>query len=251
MKTNRYKGSAYYQLKELGLTDPTPRYYVYFLIDPRNDTVFYIGKGCKSGGKERMLRHVKDVRKGKICNGINGKLFRRIKSLLDVGLEPAYEKPQENMVEIEALALEAAFIDYHGMENLCNYVAGGFGNSNCTPERKKQISEATKAAMQRPENRFISQWGNAKSVFTIAIRNHGTWDNFQKHKQELKRKELLKKDLYLLRTIINTMRNELRVTLKPMSLEQKLERKRLRNKRYKEANRERLKDYYRLYNNTR
>lgn len=122
----RYTGSYYYKLRSLGHTDPTPKYYVYLLLHPVTHQVFYVGKGTG----RRMYQHLNDVKQGRLTNGVNGKLFRALHSLISSGLQPLYEKPQENITEIEALALEAAFIDYYGIDNLCNYQASGFGCTN-------------------------------------------------------------------------------------------------------------------------
>lgn len=186
---------AYYSIRALGKTDDTPRYYVYLLIDPISNTTFYVGKGCNG----RMLKHVKDVEKGKLPNGNNGKLFRHIKSILDKGLELTYEKPQENITEVEALALEAAFIDFYGLDNLCNYQVSGFGcNNHMTEEAKERL-------------RQTAYYGNVKQhpTFYVGIRYIDKVVVPQLREEAKQQKRQLKEDLKLLGEVIGDMRKAL------------------------------------------
>lgn len=101
------------------------KYYTYQLIDPFDGIPFYVGKGC---GK-RMFRHVNDVKSGKIPNKTNFDLFKKIKSILDKNQEILYEKLGENLTEEESLALECAFIEFYGINNLCNYFKSWSGST--------------------------------------------------------------------------------------------------------------------------
>src|SRR4051812_28262760 len=92
------------------------KYYTYLLIDYRDNSVFYVGKGCGS----RMYQHEKNVKSKKIPNNSNYDLYYRIKNILDSGGYVIYEKIEENIEELESLALETAFIDFYGINNLCN-----------------------------------------------------------------------------------------------------------------------------------
>ena len=55
------------------------KYYTYQLVDSSDDQTFYVGKGCEN----RMFKHEKDVRLGKIPNKTNYKLYHKIKKLID------------------------------------------------------------------------------------------------------------------------------------------------------------------------
>jgi hypothetical protein len=114
--------------------------------------------------------------KGKINNGINGKLFRYLQELHSNGLEPIYEKPDYNLNEITALALEAAYIEHYGLNCLCNYQSSGFGGMNSSDEMRLKIGYRT------------------------SVQQHGYKGTFEKYK--------LDKDIKLLNEIINDIRTE-------------------------------------------
>lgn len=92
-------------------------YYVYQLIDPRTNIVFYIGKGKSN----RMYVHENYVKNGKIPNG-NKKLFDKIKEIKDLGLNIVYSKILETDDEGSAYQYENQVINEIGIENLCNVV---------------------------------------------------------------------------------------------------------------------------------
>lgn len=116
------------------------KYYTYQLIDPTTNLPFYVGKGCGN----RMYKHVKDVKLGKIPNKTNHKLFKKIREILDCGNAVVYEKLIETDQELEALALESAFIDFYGLDKLCNYLKSWFGISHKRKETRIKQSLAHK-----------------------------------------------------------------------------------------------------------
>lgn len=85
-------------------------------IDPRDNSVFYAGKGCK----RRMYNHVNEVKRGRIPNKSNIYLGRKIKKILSLGLKVKYKKVfiTENEQEI---------ISKIGLKDLCNLTEGGEG----------------------------------------------------------------------------------------------------------------------------
>jgi hypothetical protein len=85
-----------------GIADGS-RYYVYQLIDPRDGSIFYIGKG--NGNRE--TNHTKDAKADRIGNVAK---HRRIKAILDSGLEVIARKVKTGMAEREALAMERDMI---------------------------------------------------------------------------------------------------------------------------------------------
>ncbi|MBD5608557.1 MAG: hypothetical protein HDQ93_06885 [Desulfovibrio sp.] len=93
---------------------PSAGFYVYALIDPRDKSIFYIGKGI--GG--RVLKHEERTRRGVIQNR---KKVERIQAIFAAGLK--VEKRILAALESEelALALEDHLIDalrYSGLTNI-------------------------------------------------------------------------------------------------------------------------------------
>ncbi|MCO6045923.1 hypothetical protein NG895_18645 [Aeoliella sp. ICT_H6.2] len=88
------------------------KYYVYLYIDPRNEQVFYIGKGKGN----RAFVHLKGTRD-------NDKV-RRITELRKLNLEPRIEILKYGLTEKEALLVEATAIDLLDISNLTNAARG-------------------------------------------------------------------------------------------------------------------------------
>lgn len=106
-------------------------YYIYYLIDPRTNIVFYVGKGCRN----RMYNHVREVRmlieEGKGPNeSSNSHRFKVIRKILSLGLKVKYKKVYITYDEKEAYAKEKEEIDKIGLENLTNVYEGGEGVSS-------------------------------------------------------------------------------------------------------------------------
>ncbi len=109
--------------KLLGLDhNPTGRYYVYELTDPRFNPprVFYVGKGL--GG--RMYEHEKDMRR-LLKRGRGGVLrlqpkHKRILEIVDDGEKVVYQVIFRTDNEAEAYRVESWYIDKIGLEHLTN-----------------------------------------------------------------------------------------------------------------------------------
>ena len=91
-------------------------YYVYQLIDPRNDKPFYIGKGKGS----RVDQHEKDARGG--CDHPKSKMIREIES---EGLFIRKEIVKSFASENAAFNYEKTLIKKIGLKNLTNIASGG------------------------------------------------------------------------------------------------------------------------------
>ncbi len=90
-------------------------HYVYALVDPRNDSIFYVGK---ANANNRAFNHLKakETDKAKSC---------LIAEIRKAKLEPRIEVLRYGMSsEGECLNVEAAVIDAIGLENLTNEVRG-------------------------------------------------------------------------------------------------------------------------------
>ena len=88
-------------------------HYVYLLVDPRDESVFYIGKGKGS----RALTHLTDVH--------DSEKLQLIRDVRKQGLEPRVEILSHKIPDQEtALRVEAAAIDLLGVTALTNVVRG-------------------------------------------------------------------------------------------------------------------------------
>ena len=92
-------------------------YYVYILVDPTNDSIFYVGKGTGqrllAHGYEAMLKADPGPRSSKVA---------RIREIRAAGHEPRIDVVRHGLREDEALLVEAALIDC--LAGLTNKVAG-------------------------------------------------------------------------------------------------------------------------------
>ena len=98
---------------------PKNKYYIYFLIDPRDKKVFYIGKGQK----ERMYAHERIVKVGKSPNN-NFTLKNKIKDILDSGNKITYKQVWFSDDEKYIYKMEKFFIKKY-KDLLTNIAPGG------------------------------------------------------------------------------------------------------------------------------
>ncbi len=92
-------------------------YYVYLLVDPRDESVFYVGKGSK----QRLLAHGREADltvddQPRSCK------VRRIRAIRQAGYEPRVDVVRHGLDESQALLVEAALID--SLDGLANAVEG-------------------------------------------------------------------------------------------------------------------------------
>ena len=87
------------------------RFYVYALIDPRDQQIFYVGK---ASANNRAFDHLKP-------STSEPRLQARIREIRATGLEPLVEVLRYGLeTEAAALEVEAALIDAIGLKNLTN-----------------------------------------------------------------------------------------------------------------------------------
>ena len=112
-------------------------FYVYSLIDPTTNKVFYIGKGKGN----RLYKHVNDVKNGRHPNKRNKYLFNTINKILTGGFDVRYLKIQEGLTEQEAFVKEKRVISDIGLENLCNFHPGGKGGNHPAAQTPEAIDK--------------------------------------------------------------------------------------------------------------
>lgn len=98
---------------------PPAGFYVYLLVDPRDDKPFYAGKGQRW----RAWQHERDVRAGK--PGANPAKVQRIQGIIDAGLSVTIAIVAVFDLESEALNHEFKLVD--ASPDLVNAVPGGNG----------------------------------------------------------------------------------------------------------------------------
>jgi len=94
-------------------------HYVYAYIDPRDDSIFYIGKGVGSRATSHLFEQAESEK------------VARIDAIRATGAEPRIDIMAQNLRDDEeASRVEAALIDLVGVANLTNRVRGRFSVEN-------------------------------------------------------------------------------------------------------------------------
>ena len=91
-------------------------YYVYFLIDPDTQQIFYIGKGIGN----RVFAHANDA----ISNASPNEKLDTIRAIHAAGQAVKHIIHRHGLTEKEAFEVEAALIEYVGLDKLTNQVHG-------------------------------------------------------------------------------------------------------------------------------
>ncbi len=119
------------------------KYYVYALIDPSDNSIFYIGKGCGN----RIRNHIAEYRAGRISNV---EKYKAIDAIVQNGCTPIETKLAERLTETQAFMLERNLIKGLG-DQLTNVQSGSQSEAERTLLRARWM-----LANMLP----IEQWGN-------------------------------------------------------------------------------------------
>jgi hypothetical protein len=92
-------------------------YYVYLLIDPRDDQIFYVGKGKGNRINQHLLGALGD------SFAENDKI-KKIKEIQSLGLKVQLSILRHELTEKEALEVESSAIDLLKISNLTNQIKG-------------------------------------------------------------------------------------------------------------------------------
>lgn len=133
-------------------------FYVYTLIDPRADAIFYVGKGTRG----RISQHVKAAKRNRVDNAAK---TIRILEILAAGAEVIERKVFEDLTELEAFAKEREMIAQIGLSNLTNMSPGGL----TAIDRSKLRAKATLAALM-PEREWIEKFRPTEAMIRVADR---------------------------------------------------------------------------------
>lgn len=144
-------------------------YFVYALVDPRDGSIFYIGKGKN----KRPYKHLTEALryKNNTEKSINPYKTRKILNILDAGFDSyGIMYLHKDLTEQDAFNLEIEEINNYS--NLTNISKGGLGGDNISnnpnyEEICKKISEGGKRRFQEhPEDRFKSaRYGKDNGMF--------------------------------------------------------------------------------------
>jgi hypothetical protein len=95
-------------------------YYVYMLVDPQDNQVFYVGKGVG----DRVFHHANAA----ITETTPSEKLGRIRAIRAQGLEVKHLILRHGLEENEAFEVEAALIDYLSLSTLTNKVSGYYSD---------------------------------------------------------------------------------------------------------------------------
>lgn len=146
-------------------------YYVYLLVDPENDQVFYVGKGTGN----RVFAHVREV----IENPSETDKLQRIRGIKANGHNVQYEILRHGLTETEAVEVEAAIIDFLGLTQLTNenfgYDTGSRGRMTVTEIIAKynpEPIEIQEAVLLIIPNKYFERNISADRLYEIS---RGNW----------------------------------------------------------------------------
>src|SRR4051794_17495195 len=95
-------------------------FYVYLLIDPRDNAVFYIGKGAGN----RCFAHLDEARKTSADAVGDYAKLARIRDIESAGYVVRIDLLRHGLNDAEALLVESSAIDLLGLPGLTNRVVG-------------------------------------------------------------------------------------------------------------------------------
>jgi uncharacterized protein len=108
-------------------------YYVYLLIDPKTNKVFYVGKGTGN----RIFAHINSV----IPSPRENDKLDRIRSIQSKGLQVRHSIIRHGLTEKEAFEVEASLIDFIGVRDLTNIVSGRHSDNRGRMSIKEVIAQ--------------------------------------------------------------------------------------------------------------
>jgi uncharacterized protein len=123
-------------------------YYVYRLIDPRDGSTFYIGKGIG----DRLFQHVAMSEKLEANQDQYSEKHKTILGIRNAGLEPIHIVHRHGLTEREAYQVEAALID--ATPGLTNE-QGGHGSADFGPAHASELVRRYQLDEFEPQHRLL------------------------------------------------------------------------------------------------
>ena len=131
-------------------------YYVYILVDPKNNIPFYIGKGCGN----RVFSHVKSIQKGKTNSSHSKDLYiQKIQNRTKHKNEVLHYIVRYGLTHEHALLIESVLIDLFNQKmniklsnstSLTNINDGFYSDRGCiTAEALEKLMSSKKAAFEK------------------------------------------------------------------------------------------------------
>ena len=136
---------------------PGVRYYVYHLIDPRDDSVFYVGKGQRTRGNDHLKEAVSPAK------GSQHPKDLRIREILGAGEDVHVEVVERFSLEADALDYERDEIARIGLENLTN-ILSGYESSKARIDRMNADTGSLIVKQEFFCQRYI-EMGNASEAY--------------------------------------------------------------------------------------
>lgn len=132
-------------------------FYVYVLIDPRDDNVFYVGKGMN----RRWADHLQEWRAGSVSNS---RKFERIGAIVNSGHEIVARCVESALTETKALFIERYLIETIGLANLTN-----LGRGHETSQVKTRAWARKSLPLLKPYEAWKADLPNQKQLAGISV----------------------------------------------------------------------------------
>lgn len=160
------------------------QHYVYELIDPRTQNVFYVGKGCR----DRVRDHTRDARRLGPGEFGNRHLYHKIHQIWEAGKEVQHEIVFRAADPEDAFEREKELISEHGLGNLCNIEPGGEGPGERPQSVKDRISDSVSGwwdgISEEEREAFCQKLSESQQRF---------WNSERSKNERERRSELMKK----------------------------------------------------------
>jgi len=146
-------------------------YYVYLLIDPENNQVFYVGKGVGN----RIFAHINAALKDETPSD----KLDKIRAIRANGLAVTHIVHRHGLTEKEAFEVEAALIDFIGLSGLTNQVQGYNSDdrgqmtaAEVISKYQAPVAEITEPVILITVNRYYRRGMSAEMLYEIT---RGSW----------------------------------------------------------------------------